>query len=1017
MEATAPGEADWRRKRDFLHKVLWQRQLSFLYICKMPRMKSILAALFMILSGIAYAQHLKFEQFTSKDGLLSDGVYNLHQDKKGYIWLFTHYGAMKYSGSEFIPVLKNLPFKESIIYAIYENAEGRKWIANSNKNIYEVINDSAFVVEGTQKYSEELRKVTNEIYQLIVDDSLNIYVKTSLRSSRLTKLGRGKYRYEDLNVRLSEKDDCDEHILTVNHELMSVVCTGAALWTYDTLSNHVRLHQEKGPLNEPGIFFYAVQRSKYWKRFGNSVYFNFFNKIFRLEPDGSIKETHVDNQILNFTKDSRGHLWLACYRDGLIELNEKDSIINRYFTGKTINDVIADKHNGLWVSTDGAGIYHCRNVNELYYSESDPFGKPVNFIKKIGERIFISTTEFELFVVENDKVYKVGKNNNRLLDDPQDIYYYPPFYIICYSLHYEVISSGPDGRLSTSLSPYELSMHKPFAVSSYADSSLLFLGRNRVGILNRALDIKDRRAVILKNTTIHCKAFCVARLGESVFIGTEKGVFCFENDSLFRPAYLKETGKSVVARIVTDHFGNAWFCTQGNGLFQLNKQKELLNYTTSNGLSSNIVNSVFLMEDGSFLLSNNKGLYYYKGFSKTDLNKGRKLLDGEVQSSLVFKDRIYVGTKNGLVLMDTKCLQAPPPSFFNLRAVYVNDVQTGVHQIGALDNRQNNLKFKFDVISFSEEKHVLEYVLYNATTDSGIVSEDELDLKRLAPGSYTLAVRLKDAGGEQEMSIPFSIVPAFWQTTWFLILMIFLGLVLIMAAGWILFKYYRARALKKSEAEKLIAEYRLIALKAQINPHFMSNCIAAIQHLILQNKVNEANEYLAKFSFLVRQVLNLSNKSLVPLKEDIEIIELYIKLERLRFDKIAVEFHIDPQIDTRSTFIPPLLSQPIIENAIWHGLLALGPDKTPLLSLSIKQAAGTIRIIIQDNGVGRAMSGKSISNSRESKGIAITRQRIENLKFISGQDLASLSYEDLLDVNGAPAGTRVVISLPDNLHL
>lgn len=589
--------------------------------------------------------------------------------------------------------------------------------------------------------------------------------------------------------------------------------------------------------------------------------------------------------------------------------------------------------------------------------------------------------------------------------------------MICYSLHYEVLKPGSDGRFSAGLSPYELSMLKPLAICSYSDSSLLFLGRNRVGILEQALALKDKRAISIKNTIIQCKAFCAARPGERVFIGTEKGVFCFENDSLFQPDYLKETGKSVVTKIVADYLGNVWFCTQGNGLFQLNKQKKLRNYTTSEGLSSNIVNGIFLVEDGSFLLSNNKGLYYYKGFSKTDLSNGRKLLDGEVQSAVIFKDRIYVGTKNGLVLMDTKRLQMPPSSFFNLRAVYVNDQQTAMHQINTLDNRQNNLKFKFDVISFSEEKHVLEYKLYNATVDSGAVSEDELDLKRLAPGSYTLTVRLKEAGGEQEMSIPFRIVPAFWQTTWFLILMIFLGLVLIVLTGWILFKYYRARALKKSEAEKLIAEYRLIALKAQINPHFMSNCIAAIQHLILQNKVNEANEYLAKFSFLVRQVLNLSSKPLVPLKEEIEIIELYIKLERLRFDKIALEFHIDPQIDTKSTFIPPLLSQPIIENAIWHGLLALGADKTPLLSLSIKQEEGTIRIIIQDNGVGRAMSGKSISNSRESKGIAITRQRIENLKFISGQDLASLSYEDLLDVNGAPAGTRVVISLPDNLHL
>jgi len=971
---------------------------------------------FLVMVCMAGAQTLKFEQFTSKNGLLSDEVYNLHQDKKGYIWAFTHYGPMKYNGREFIPVLKNLPFQESVIYAVYENKAGRKWIANSNKNIYEVIHDSAFVVEGTQKCSEEMKKMTNEIYQLIVDDSLNIYARTSYYTARFSRIGGKSYRFDIMEKQLQEKDDCNEHILTVNDDLIAVIGKESETWTYRALAKHVRFHQEKGPLNEPGIFFSAANRSKYWKRFGDAVYVSFFNKIIRINPDGSCRETIINGHVLNFTKDARGHLWLACYRDGLIEMDEHDSIINRYFKGKTVHDVLADKHNGLWVSTNGAGIYHCRNIDEHYYSENEPFGKPVNFIKRIGGKVFVSTTEFNLFYIEDGKTHEIEKVSRQYFDDARDIFYYSPYYIVCYTQHYEILNPGPHGSLSAQASPKEEVNYRPLAVLPYQDHGFLYLAKNRIAILRNAGDLYHK-SITLEQQQFKYKAFSAIRLGKDVLIGTDEGVFCFENDSLCRPAYLKATGSSFITRIVEGRAGDAWFCTQGNGLFQLDKQKQLRHYTTSDGLSSNIVNDICLLEDGSFLLSNNKGLYYYKGFSRTELGNGRKLLDGEVQSSLIFKDRIYVGTKNGLVLMDAKCLQTPPLSFFNLRAVYVNDRQTNVHCIGELDNRQNNLRFKFDVISFSEEKHTLEYVLYNATLDSGIVSEDEVDLKRLAPGSYTLTVKLKDAGGDQQLSIPFSITPAFWQTTWFLIVMILSGLALIIVTGRVLFKYYKARALKKSEAEKLIAEYRLIALKAQINPHFMSNCIAAIQHLILQNRVNEANEYLAKFSFLVRQVLNLSSKPLVPLKEEIEIIELYIKLERLRFDKIAVEFHIDPQIDVQSTFIPPLLSQPIIENAIWHGLLALGQDKTPLLSLSIIQESGAIRIIIQDNGVGRAMSGKSISNSRESRGIAITRQRIENLKFISGQDLASLSYEDLLDADGAPAGTRVVISLPDNLHM
>ena len=104
------------------------------------------------------AQNLRFENFTTKDGLLSDEVYNIHQDRKGYIWLFTNYGAMKYNGKAFEMVLKNLPFNESFIYSYYENEKGHKWVANSNAKIYEIINDSAYIVKGTESISEELKK-------------------------------------------------------------------------------------------------------------------------------------------------------------------------------------------------------------------------------------------------------------------------------------------------------------------------------------------------------------------------------------------------------------------------------------------------------------------------------------------------------------------------------------------------------------------------------------------------------------------------------------------------------------------------------------------------------------------------------------------------------------------------------------------------------------------------------------------------------------------------------------------
>jgi hypothetical protein len=954
------------------------------------------------------AQTLKFEQFTTRDGLLSDEVYNLHQDKKGYIWLFTNYGPMKYNGKVFSPTLKNLPFSESVIYAIYENKAGRKWIANSNKNIYEIINDSAFVVEGTQPQSEKLRKSGNEIYQICVDDSLNIYIRTRLNTYRFSK--REHYKARDLNV-LFENDSCAEVAIKLDDVFLSILKINQR--TYKTEKITVRLFLDHHLKKSSLVSFSGVDRSKYYKQFGENIYFNFFNKMIKVKPDMSLKEIIINEQVLSFTKDRNDHLWLATYR-GLIELDENDSIISHYFPDKTIHDVLADKNNGLWISTDGKGIYHCKNINELYYDETTALGKPVNFIKQTGKTIFVGTTDFNLNFLNKKGTTKIDKIDRKLFDDPLDILYYKGFYLISYMLHYEIVNAHTYLPVYSSLNKI---VYSPFKIIDNLNDTLLFLGRNSVRMLDGASILKPAAPRALKPIPIAARAIDGVKYNKTILIGTNSGVYCFVKDSLFYPTYLQELETCIITEIAVDHKNNCWFCTKGSGLFKLNDKNELTHYTTTNGLPSNIVNHICFVKDHEVLLSTNKGLFFYKNYSNTSMRDHRQLLEGEVQSSLLFEDKIYVGTKNGLILIKANILTISASVFFNLRSVYVNDAEVNVDKLKSLNYKDNSVDFIFDVLAYSGKEYSLKYILQNATVDTGIVTDNRISFRNLSPGNYTLTVITMFDDPQKAIQIPFNIVPAFWQTGWFYSLCVLCSILIIVFGAWSVFKYYRRKELKKNEAERIIAEYRLIALKAQINPHFMSNCIAAIQHLILNNKVDEANEYLAKFSFLVRQVLNLSNKSLVPLREEIEIIDLYIKLEQLRFDKIKIEFRVDPAIDLMGTYVPPILLQPIIENAIWHGLLPLGHKKIPVLLLIIKKEEGMLKMIVEDNGVGRKVHNGTIGNSRESKGIAITMQRIENLKYLNGRDVATLSYKDLVNEQGEPGGTRVVISLPGNLHL
>ena len=231
--------------------------------------------------------------------------------------------------------------------------------------------------------------------------------------------------------------------------------------------------------------------------------------------------------------------------------------------------------------------------------------------------------------------------------------------------------------------------------------------------------------------------------------------------------------------------------------------------------------------------------------------------------------------------------------------------------------------------------------------------------------------------------------------------------------GWEIFKYHKKKEDKKNKTHELILEYKLIALKAQINPHFISNCLTAIQYLIFNGKIEDANQYLAKFSLLIRQVLNFSSKSLVTLREELELTQLNIQLEQLRFDKgFRYILIIGDNIDLSKTFIPPLIFQPIVENAIWHGLLPIKEEVDKILQITINAEENSLIISIEDNGVGRKFNKPDITNNRESKGIEITKQRIENLNQLYKSTIADFIIEDLLSPSGKQCGTIVKIIIP-----
>lgn len=214
------------------------------------------------------------------------------------------------------------------------------------------------------------------------------------------------------------------------------------------------------------------------------------------------------------------------------------------------------------------------------------------------------------------------------------------------------------------------------------------------------------------------------------------------------------------------------------------------------------------------------------------------------------------------------------------------------------------------------------------------------------------------------------------------------------------------------ELKQKATELEMQALRAQMNPHFIFNCLSSINRFIIKNETEAASDYLTRFSRLIRMVLINSQKSLITLEDELEMLRLYLDMERLRF-KNSFDYNINFKntVDVGTIFIPPLLLQPFCENAIWHGLMH--KDGLGTLDIAINMQDNVLNCTITDNGVGREKAAELKSKSVEkekSLGLKITRERLALLN----QDNDSKTFyeiEDLFDEKANAAGTKIKLQI------
>lgn len=388
----------------------------------------------------------------------------------------------------------------------------------------------------------------------------------------------------------------------------------------------------------------------------------------------------------------------------------------------------------------------------------------------------------------------------------------------------------------------------------------------------------------------------------------------------------------------------------------------------------------------------------------------------ELSAAMAIDDhRVLLGGENGLAIIEPQLLgmqQAFPRLFLTFMQVHNHHIVEALHAKNriTLPYNQNFFSIYFGTDRWEEKAPFHYYYKIDDFTEDWVeleIGQRAISLTNVPPGSYNFRLRAGDHFGNMGMDEVqlFITIGLPWWNQWWFVLAVFLLVSALLYYLW----YTHIHEVRLAQQNILLSQ---TLLRLQMNPHFIFNAMTAIQNYIYNHQVHLAGQYLADFSRLIRLILDNSRHDYISLEKEIETMTIFVELQKLRFKTgFACHFHIDPAISPDLTFVPPMLAQPFLENAIEHGLMPL--KRKGNIHVKYTLAADLIHLEIIDDGVGIKASEQQKKRSvmlHDSLSIKICRERLAFLHKRKKRSLP-LVIEEIIEGEKV-MGTRVVFSIP-----
>jgi signal transduction histidine kinase len=502
------------------------------------------------------------------------------------------------------------------------------------------------------------------------------------------------------------------------------------------------------------------------------------------------------------------------------------------------------------------------------------------------------------------------------------------------------------------------------------------------------------------------------------WIGAADDLYTIDMETLYKRRLSTPTGASIAAvDLAWGKDGSVWVASITEGILVFKNNAVVKRYNTAEGLKSGHCRRILASDDGFWVLSNAGVDRISPDGQVFNYNAVLGVNPRSITDIAVYKGIIYLVVPEGLLKVNIQEARAQVKPLFRLKNVQINGQRSSLADLWQLRKSQS-VRFVFDYVSyFSREAYQLEYKLDIAGHQWQTVpyQRAEIELPPLQPGRYNLEVRLhskQDQSVINTFSYPLRVLTPWWQT-WWLKLALILGSVSLLI-GLLL----RRQRNKEAELQRLSSEAqlqqqltssRLYALRSQMNPHFMYNALNSIQSFIFKNEKSNANDYLGRFSDMMRMMLDFSGRQYISLREEVEGLNLYLELEALNFDQDEFVYNIETPLSSwQDLQIPSMIVQPFVENAIKHGLMHQKGVKKLSISFEFIDER-LIYIAIDDNGIGRKAS-QEINNKKPRKHSSFAMSAIHNRIDLLNKDLEHPIKLELIDKHdqwGMAKGTTV----------